>query len=345
MVLKPVDGEKRRQIIIGLLKGTPNINEEIWKKFEKHGILGKATYYNTRNGLIRDKIICKKEIGRQVWLYLPEDETLFQKTAKIDKKDVDDKEKIRLRIAHTKDIKEKVIRPWLEQMKQKKESIVSPRNYYFSGESEPLFLDFKKHLKFKPDPFFELAHLEKINKTFERKKETLRCMVDSIISQVLEESPALFFIERDEIKEVTYTGDDYDEARWSLYKWITDLMYERRYYFYNTEIYDEIYMNFMSTIVVKESICEYYVNDIYCGYIRKSDLPKEEFQTKMDECIKTILKKIRESEPIKNEIESLDKLDTLMEKHLNNMLESLEKHLCLGVLPGDCEYYYWVESK
>ncbi len=346
MVLKLADIEKRKQIILEKIKGKPDINENIWKRINKQKLLSKETYYNMRDGLIQDKIIYKKNLGRQVWLYLPEDEALFRKAAKIDKKDVEDKEKIRLRIAHTKDIKEKVIRPWLEQMKQKKGSILLTKNNYFYGENELLFSDFKKHLKFEqPDPFYELDRVKKIDKQFEKRKYTLKCSVQSIISQVFEESPALFSTEQERIKEVVDFSDEYDETRVNLSRWIIELMDLRRLHSDDIETFDEIYLDLNSSIKDNKSLYEYYVNDIYCGYIRKSDISKEEFQTEMDECIKTILKQITESKPIKNEIEQLHKINIVIEKHLKNMRASLEKHLRLEVLPGDCEYHYWVQSK
>lgn len=353
MGVKAVKSEERKQGIIEALKGKPNIDARIWERIKGKKLMARQTYRNTRDGLIRDKKICKKEVGRNLWLYLPGDEALYRKEAKLDErgiaeKDVEAKEKIQLRIAHTNIIKEKVIRPWLERMKPKGHSTNITDKYFFPDESEPLFSDFKRHIKFKPDPFDELANVSKLKKEFDKKRRDLEYIILSIISQVLEEGPASFETEPNRIKEVVDFRDEYDEARMGLCKWIIELMDTRRLYSSDVETYDEIYLDFTSSVKEKGSLYEYYVHDIYCGYIRKTDLSKEKFKEKMDELIKKIIKQITVTERIENEIESLHKIKEPMETHLYNIRESLEKHLRLEIFPGDCEYYYyyyWIQSK
>ena len=347
MGVKAAKIEEREQSIIRALKGKPDINERILERIKEQKLMSKMTYYNIRNKLVKAEKIIRENLGRQVWLYLPEDEALFRKNARRGErgpveKDVEDKEKLRFRIAHTNDIKEKVIKPWLERLKPSQDLIILHYKDDFSGESEPLFSDFKKHIKFKPDPFDEGEIIRELDKEFNKKRRDLEYRILSIISQELEESPAAFTTESSRIKNVVGFGDEYDEARLSVCRWITDLMDERRLYSDDVEAFDEMYLDFRSYVKENESMYEYYVNDIYCGYIGKANTSKNKFKVEMDKCIKKILKRVTELEHFEEEIESLNEIKKLIKKHMYNIRESLEKHLRLKILPGDCEYYYWV---
>jgi len=79
--------EEREQSIIDVLKGNPDINERVWEKIEEKKIMSKQTFFNTRNKLWRAEKIGKESVGRQVWLFLPNDEELFRNRAGLETKE------------------------------------------------------------------------------------------------------------------------------------------------------------------------------------------------------------------------------------------------------------------
>jgi len=81
MSIKKEKIEEREQALIDILKGNPGINERIWELIKEKKLMAKQTYFNTRNKLSKEGKIRIEKVGRQVWLYLPEDEELFRKKA------------------------------------------------------------------------------------------------------------------------------------------------------------------------------------------------------------------------------------------------------------------------
>lgn len=340
--------EERKQAIINVLKGVgPVIDARVWEKIHEKGIMSKTLYYTCRRILKKAEEIGVKNVGRQVWLYLPEDEKLFRERAGL-MDAVEESERLPYRLTHTKVLKEKVIKPWLEQLP----STVGLKITYPKKEllvlKEPLFLDFKKHIKFEPNPFVELEKFMELRKNFLQKKRTIKLFIlANIISVELEEAPASFEVESGIVKEHLDYMDEYDETRYSLYKWVTDMMIDLHFSGFDEEIFDKLYSDFYSYVKETASTYEYYVgnDDIYCGRILKEEMPKDKFKKEMDEIIKNILKQVKESEYLRDEIDSLYETERNMSQNLDNMRTSLEKHYRLTILPGDCEYYHWVSNK
>lgn len=79
MSVKEEKFDTRRKAILDKLRGNPCINQRLWESIEKEKKMARQTFFNTRNRLVNDGDIKREEIGRSVWLYLPEDYKLFKK--------------------------------------------------------------------------------------------------------------------------------------------------------------------------------------------------------------------------------------------------------------------------
>jgi hypothetical protein len=323
----------REQVIVDALRRNPDYNEAIRKRVE--GEMCRDTFFKTRDRLVIKKEIVRKELGRRVLLYLPEDKELMEK--KIEpggRKGIDEDSKNKYREKHTEDIKNKVIRPWLELLPTEigRKRLVVPYLINFSKVNRALFDDFKKHIKFSPNPFDELEIYKAQRKEFIHAKKDLQHKVYSMIDRELDLDGERFWFKYDSISEKLTDflcfSDNGDDISYSLLKWIYGILEEWYSYFYEHPVAYEYHIKRDNK------------DDNY-GRIYNQEIGGTEFMNKMDKHIDNIMKRVKESEDIHDDIMALYEMKRELVSYLKNISESLEKHLELLILPNDCKYYPW----
>jgi len=313
----------------------------------------------TRGNFVGDSVLLRDPSNwdkhKNVWYCLSKDKEKMEKlkygyrttplNEKKGEREFSEDAKNKSRILHTQDIKDNVIKPWLEQLWSINGLLISCPKGGFFVEDATLFSDFKNHIKFNPNPFNELESYRKKYEEFSDKKSRIyQSEITRIIGEEMEKVPVDFG------KKDTTT---YDLATWIFGK-ICDSFDLRLYYskdFDEREAIGHMNLDFDSYVKDADGSYEYllifYIRDsrlqICCGSIAKWKKSKEEFKREMDEFIKIILKRVKESEHIKDTIIALHETRKELFYHLQNMRESLKKHYELQILPGDCRYYPWVE--
>ena len=173
-------------IVKFLSENGPLSSNKLREKIEKETGRTPNTIYMRLRILKRDGIICRdphdRDEKKNVWYYLPDDKSLLYEKKYQEQRFLteEDKEKERvpyeIKKNHTKNIQEKVIKPWIEQLpdiyidgpckifRYKEDSLVQKFGtiYYdkLEVENELLFEDFKKHISFYPNPFKLLEKLK-----------------------------------------------------------------------------------------------------------------------------------------------------------------------------------------
>jgi hypothetical protein len=341
--------EKYEKLILAALRKNPGFNIEVYDRVRKD--MSKDPYRKTRDRLVNDKKIVRKDIKRRAIFYLPEDESLYhtfirERIPNYREKEFNEKLKNQLRKKHTIDIIKKVIDPWLDQIEGK--HLVNHHMSGFSVKNDVLLSDFKHHIKFTPNPFDELEKFELQCKGYNNKLRQLSRDISRIICMEFEEYLNEFDQQDDkDIPELLNDEpNDRDNILNDLKTWLIGILFDWNSYYFDDAVFDYQYAHFDSSVKETQWNYEYYINvkdkNLFCGSIDKKNNGKSEFEQKMNNKIKKILKIIKEQKSLKEIASNLNEILNQMNNHLNNMRKSLKQHKELIILPNDCKYYPWI---
>jgi len=244
---------------------------------------------------------------------------------------------------HLENIKNKVISPWIKQLKPIQNLSIKSTNVNI--QNKILFKDFKKnHLK--PEfnnPFEKLDEYEIIRGDMYLKKIHLyEYILYHIVHKEFDESPAELRDKEDPIlefeKERFNFMDEIDSELFDLVDWIIRLIKDF-YPYFDEEAVNYVTSDLSSSIKEKNGFYEYYINGIYFGFIDKEKVEKKYFLKKMDECIKNIIFQVQQSEKVEKQLNELYEIQSKLNSCIREMKETLENYLLLPILPGKCEYY------
>jgi len=353
--------EEKKQKIIDMLRGKPQFNNILGNEIDKKNLMARQTFFTLRDILIREGKIIRTDVGRRVVLSVPCDKAKLTDFLLTNPKRKEIKQFIQgsnkkkkndwnvHAIKHTNDIKNKVIKPWLEQLPiRQKLGIAYPKE--FTVQNHVLFADFKKN-HVRPEfgnPFDELEKLYGWESDFREKVTNLRENIFyNIIGKEIDRSPAEFEPDEDmpnvEKDMRCYIGER-NEAMKKLTDWIVDIL-DWVYPSFHEDSFDYLCSHIPLSIKETESSYECYITDdyssqgdLFCGRIRKQNASRIDFLEMMDECIEKIVRKAQNSEVLQKDISVLHEIQHEMVSHVEKIRKSLNKHLELPLLPNDCEY-------
>jgi len=324
----------KAQVIIDALRKNPGFVTDILKRVE--GEMSHGTFYDKKKILEDKEEIRRENKGNRMILYLPEDEDLMKEIFEIGgRKSIDEDSKNKYREKHTENIKNKVIRPWLELLPKEMERkrLVVPYLMNFNKVNRVLFDDFKNHIKFSPNPFDELEMYKAKRKEFIHAKKDLQHKVYTLIDEELNLDDEKFWSVYDSISEKLTDflcfSDNGDDISYSLLKWIYDIL---------IGWYSNLHKH---PVAYRYRMMGDNNDDSYWESIYNLKIVGTEFTNKMEEHMNNIMNRVKESEDIRDDITALYKMQRELVPYLKNISKSLEKHLELLILPNDCKYYPW----
>ena len=244
---------------------------------------------------------------------------------------------------HLENIKNKVIWPWFKQLKPIQN--LSIESNHVNIQNKMLFKDFKKnHLK--PEfnnPFEKLDEYNSIwGDMYLKKIHLYEHILYHIIDKEFDESPAELRYKEDPKLEFEKERFDFIDEKNSelldVVDWIINLIIDF-YPYFDEEAVNYVTSDLSSSVKEKDGFYEYYINEIYFGFIEKEKVDKEYFLQKMDECIKNILFQVQQSEKVQNQLDEIYEKQDELNSSIREMKETLEKYIHLAILPGKCEYY------
>ena len=348
--------EDNEKAILDALNGNPDYSENVWERVKKKKKMSRQTFFTTRDGLVNNKKRVKRYEGRKprVILYLPEDEELMKEKFEIKEiKGLSEEYKDEYRKKHTEDIKSGVITPWIEDLQNWREmaDLETPYLINFSKVNRVLFEDFKNHIKFIPNPFDELEMYETKGNEFIQAKKDLQHKVYHIIDEELDLADETFWFKEDstsrKIKELLNFHVEDDDIKYNLFEWIYIILKDWYRSGFDEGVFDVYYQKFYLYFHENPVAYEYYIKitgkdeDIYCGSICKRKIGKKKLLNEIDERINNIWKRVKESEDIHDDITALYEMQRELASYVEPIIESLERHLELLILPNDCRYYPW----
>lgn len=240
---------------------------------------------------------------------------------------------------HTTDLKTRIIEPWIEQLPEITPTWIRHKKLTFINDV--LYEDFKNHInKNFENPFHLRDEFNKLAGEFIKvNHDLLHYTIYNIISDAfeIEEDIYLEFYDED-----NFFGEEPEEV---------DYMTQRGEFVFDFRIWilQEIfkyYPNFEKKIrydiTIKEIkyYLEFYVNDIFCGAVSKSEitLKKDELENRMYEIMDNILHTINKFKRFSEEIEKYVKLRKKIINVHDRIKTSLEKHKSMPILPNKCDY-------
>jgi len=242
-----------------------------------------------------------------------------------------------LKFIHTNKIKEKIIKPWIEQL-----PYVSYNGIYykvgvleveFEGkskilpvENELLFEDFKKHVKFNPNPFNLLEELKKQTEDFWKFKDNLYKKIIAMIKDEL----------RVPISPKNKIGKwEEDTFSYSLTDWIYNAIILKAE---NKNIdFKRYYNDFNSKVIDINEALEYFVDRNGFIKVKKDNKNIESFKDNTDRRILKILSHVKKFE-YNEDATAIIKIVKTLNELKNQMKINLEKHLeLIEVFPGNYE--------
>jgi len=354
------------------------LREKVIGNKEK-GVTGRVSispnsYYKILKRLIRDGEVIRHPVDwedkKGVWYCVPSDkEKMFEKKyGKTNEAHEQFSETpIEARVSHTREIKDKVIKPWLKQLPKifwdgpwhmvdkmrevpfRKDDREDFRR--LDVEDEILFTDFKEnHVTFSPNPFDCLEKFKKKTDKFWKARANLRAKINKLVEEEMGLPVISWDAKRDEPSKSHESGQYVDtvsfELNWLLYYAIlknplseSSIDISSLDKFYYEIILDGSPDNVSVMVEIPDgtNFYQYRFDDRGVVWVDCKHKEPDKVKSEMDKKIKDLLETVKKPKYTNMGKQIVDLLSEL-EDIRKEMEGSLEKHLRKEILDGECPY-------
>jgi len=305
---------------------------------------------NTRDKLITTGLINKEFFGNNLILYLPEDEAKLKdfKLTHFKRKDLEkifedapkkQEAKHFCTEKHSDDIKNKVIKPWLEQLPSFKEDNMIGR-FPLPVQDDVLFNDFKKHVvKEIGNPYNDLKKFISTYDKFMDVKRKFSFSLKNLIRKTLNKAPIKFNEPEDTPRQVIETEcleSEYSTCIDEIYNYLRGLLIKWGKYNFDKDSFDFRLSGFHSEVEDKGNFAAYRFQGIYCGYSIRG-ISRDNFKNSMNSIFKELLREIKDSDYV-DRMKDLMRLGRQCEDDINAMRKTLQAYIDITYLPGECPF-------